>query len=233
MLTSYVFNKKLNSREISEQLLKGDKIILIKNFPLLDEDLIFFIKSFGSPIKENRNSNSDAIFNVTIAKQNNFFRSIANSNHSLPLHTDCADFKSIPNCIALLCVEPAKVNQGASTFASILDILNTLSASEIEKLSSYNWNYRNKHRSILIFKNKQATICYDRITIESFSQITQEDKNYLDKIDCIFDNVSFKTHLKKGDLILFRNDLFLHGRDHFDINSKRLFKRIRFNIDLD
>ncbi|WP_410719794.1 TauD/TfdA family dioxygenase [Burkholderia sp. SIMBA_043] len=55
-----------------------------------------------------------------------------------------------------------------------------------------------------------------------------EELNNLDKI---FKDLSFKIKLKKGDLILFRNDLMLHGRDEIDINSKRLIKRIRFNIN--
>lgn len=66
--------------------------------------------------------------------------------------------------------------------------------------------------------------------MESFSELNETEIDQLNSLDSLFESKLFKIKLQKGDLILFRNDLVLHGRDEIDINSKRLIKRIRFNI---
>ena len=67
--------------------------------------------------------------------------------------------------------------------------------------------------------------------MESFAKMDENEIEQLNKLDKIFKSLSFKVKLEKGDLILFRNDLMLHGRDKIDINSNRLIKRIRFNVN--
>ncbi len=230
MLINYTFNKELVHENIRKDIIKGDKIICIKNFPLSDENLNSFINLIGIPIIEYRNNGGNSIFDVKVFKQNNFFRSIANSNLNIPLHTDCADFKSVPNCIGLLCVKPALLEQGVSFFTSLKEILKEASNSKLKELTTKKWKFRNELKPILQKKNEQFSICYDRITIESFSQITDKELEELNSFDELFKKESFEIMLKKGDLILFRNDLFLHGRSHFDLNSERLIKRIRFNV---
>jgi alpha-ketoglutarate-dependent taurine dioxygenase len=231
VLINYNWEKNLNHLEIVENLHRGDSLVIIKDFPLNDEELQLFINQLGVPLIENRNNNGKAVFDVTIARHNNFFTSIANSNLSFPLHTDCADFDSIPNTIGLLCVEPADEDQGTNNFMFLNNLLEHLSENEKHKLLNKKWKFRHQERSILDEENGNYKICYDRITMESFSKLNKIEIDELNNLDKLFKSLSFKIKLEKGDLILFRNDLMLHGRDKIDINSKRLIKRIRFNIN--
>lgn len=228
---NYNWEKDLNDLSVIENLRQEYSLVIIKDFPLNDDELQSFINRLGVALIEKRNNNSKAVFDVTIARQNNFFTSIANSNLAFPLHTDCADFDSVPNTIGLLCVEPADENQGTNNFMYLNTLLNHLSETEKQQLLNKKWKFRNQEKSILQKENGIYKICYDRITMESFSELSRDEIEELNNLDKIFKNFSFKIKLKKGDLILFRNDLMLHGRDEIDINSKRLIKRIRFNIN--
>ncbi|PXY42287.1 hypothetical protein DMB65_03405 [Flavobacterium cheongpyeongense] len=231
LLISYKFDQNLSYPEIVNNLQKGDTLVIIEDFPLSDNDFQSFINRIGVSIKENRNNNGESIFDVKIFKQNNFFTSIANSNLAFPLHTDCADLDSIPNCIGLLCIEPASESQGTNNFMFLNNLIKQLSKNEIKELQNKKWKFRNHWRSILTSVNKSYKICYDRVTMESFSKMNKTEIEELNNLDKLFKSVSFKIKLKKGDLILFRNDLMLHGRDEIDINSNRLIKRIRFNVN--
>ncbi|TDW52198.1 TfdA family taurine catabolism dioxygenase TauD [Flavobacterium sp. 270] len=231
-LTNYNFDHNLSYSCIVEDLKKKNTLVLIENFPLCDNDFQFFIDTIGVSIIENRNNNRQAVFDVKVARQNSFFESIANSNLAFPLHTDCVDFNSIPNCIAFLCVEPASLKEGTNSFMFLNNVIKQLSENTIQELLNKKWKFRNQSRSILTIEDEQYKICYDRITMESFSEISKIEIDKLNKLDELFESNSFNIKLKKGDLILFRNDLMLHGRNGININSNRLIKRIRFNIDL-
>lgn len=231
LLISYKFDQHLSYSEIVNNLQKGNTLIIIKDFPLSDYDFQSFINCIGISLKENRNNSREGVFDVKISKQNNFFTSIANSNLAFPLHTDCADFDSIPNCIGLLCVEPAIESQGTNNFMFLNNLITRLSENKIQELLNKKWKFRNHYRSILTVVNERYKICYDRITMESFTEINESEMEELNTLDKIFESLSFKVKLKKGDLVLFRNDLMLHGRDEIDINSNRLIKRIRFNVN--
>lgn len=227
---NYNWEQTLNTHEIKKNLQKGDFLIIIKNFPLKDDELQKFIHLIGIPLKENRNNNGEEVFDVKIDNRNNFFTSIANSNLAFPLHTDCADFDSIPNTIGLLCVEPADEEQGSNNFMLLNNLLKHLPENEKQKLLNKKWKFRNQERSIVSIENENYKICYDRITMQSFSKLDAAEIEELNNLDKLFKSHSFKIKLEKGDLILFRNDLILHGRDKIDIESKRLLKRIRFDI---
>ncbi|GAA4109341.1 hypothetical protein GCM10022393_05880 [Aquimarina addita] len=231
LLTRYKFDKNLVYEDIISKLKIGTNIILLEDFPLSDYDFQSFINHIGTSVFENKNNDRHDIYDVKISKQNDLFRSIANSNLSFPLHTDCADFDVIPNCIGLLCVEPAIQKQGNSTFMALNDLLKQLSKKQIHELVEKKWRYRNQSRGILTIDSGKYKLCYDRITIESFSKTTDKEKEQLSRLDSLFKKNSLELKLKKGELILFRNDLMLHGRTEIDINSNRLFKRIRFNIN--
>jgi len=230
VLINYNWEKNLNFPEIIKQLRQEHSLLIIKNFPLNDDELQSFINHLGAPLIEKRNNNGKAVFDVTIARRNSFFTSIANSNLTFPLHTDCADFDSVPNTIGLLCVEPASEDQGINNFMLLRDLLANLPENEKQKLLNKKWKFRNQERSILSLENGNYRICYDRITMESFSKLNKDEIEELNNLDKLFKSLSFKIKLEKGDLILFRNDLMLHGRDKININSKRLLKRIRFDV---
>lgn len=229
-LINYNWEKNQDCEQILKNLQAGNSLIVISNFPLNDTELQSFVHNIGITLKEKRNNNGKDVFDVKITRQNNFFTSIANSNLSFPLHTDCADFDSIPNAICLLCVEPADEGQGSNNFMFLKSLLKKISQNEKQKLMNKKWKLRNQERSILSIENGSYAICYDRITMESFSELNNDEIKELNELDKLFNSLSFKIKLDKGDLILFRNDLILHGRDKIDLNSNRLIKRIRFNI---
>ena len=230
MVTKYTYGEHLDSRKIIQNLRIGNTLVLVENFPESDASFQSFIKHLGNSVKEIRNNNGQDIFDVKVLKQNGFFTSIANSNLAFPLHTDAADFESIPNCVGLLCVQPAPLHQGKSTFVFLKEVLKHLPKEEIQELTSKKWNFRGQSRSILSLTHNGYKICYDRITMETFSKLNDTEKEYLSTLDRLFEKNIFELQLKKGDLILFRNDLLLHGRTKIDLTSDRLLKRIRFHL---
>ncbi|CAI8721278.1 TauD/TfdA family dioxygenase [Chryseobacterium sp. IT-36CA2] len=231
LLINYNWKQVLNHKKITEDLQLGNSLVIIKGFPPSDDELQSFISRLGMVLNEKRNNNGKAVFDVKIARRNHFFTSIANSNLIFPLHTDCADFDIIPNTIGLLCVEPADEDEGTNHFMFLNSLLKHLSEDEKQKLLNKKWKFRNQERSILEIENGNYKICYDRITMESFSQLAKTEIEELIHLDKLFKSLSFSIKLEKGDLILFRNDLMLHGRNSIDINSNRLIKRIRFTIN--
>ncbi len=227
------FNIKLKKGDLilfREDLRQGKSLVIVKDFPPHDDELQSFIGRLGVVLNEKRNNNGKAVFDVKITRRNNFFTSIANSNLIFPLHTDCADFDQIPDTVGLLCVESAEEDQGINTFMFLNDLLRHLSEDERQKLLNKKWKFRNQERSILEIENGRYKICYDRITMQSFSKLTEVEIEELNNLDKLFKHLSFNIKLKKGDLILFRNDLMLHGRSAIDTNSNRLMKRVRFTI---
>ncbi|WP_196887367.1 TauD/TfdA family dioxygenase [Aureivirga sp. CE67] len=230
MLINYNYSEEIDFVQISKDLETSNSIICIENFPESDEKLSNFIKNIGIPIEDFKNNKIKTVFDVKVMKQKGYFKSVANSNYTFPLHTDCADYEKVPNCIGLLCVQPAENNEGANTFVDLESILKQLSESEIELLTTKKWWFRKIYKPILEIDNQTKSIFYDRITMESFTKLDTSEKMILNKLDQIFIQNSFKINLKKGELILFRNDLFLHGRESFEIDSNRLLKRIRFTL---
>lgn len=230
MSINYIWGQDLSYPEIKENLQQGNSLVIVKGFPLDDDELQAFVSQLGISLNEKRNNNGKAVFDVKIARRNHFFTSIANSNLVFPLHTDCADFDTIPNTIGLLCVEPAEEDQGTNYFMLLNSLLKHLTEDEKQKLLNKKWKFRNRERSILEIENGKYKICYDRITMESFSKLTPTETEELSHLDKLFKSLSFSIKLEKGDLILFRNDLMLHGRSSINVNSNRLIKRIRFTI---
>lgn len=230
LLTKRNYNNSLDYPAILKELKSGSSIIYIEDFPLDENQLVSFIDQLGEPVNEKRNNNGLSVFDVKISRYNNFFESFANSNLDFPLHTDCADFDSIPNCIALLCVKPAGENQGINNFTLLDTVLSELTENRKQELLNKKWGFKNQSRSILTCNNGSYSISYDRITMESFYELNETEMEELDKLDNLFKRKSFQIKLRQGDLVLFRNDLVLHGRGEMDIDSKRLIKRIRFNI---
>lgn len=230
-LISLVFSNELDYKPISDILHQGKSIVLLKNVPLNDDILSSIVSHLGIPITELRNNNNKDVFDVKVFKNQGLFRSIANSNLDFPLHTDCADFKETPNVIGLLCVNPAPKNQGISTFAFVSDIVKKLNFDTITVLLEEKWAFKNYFKPILTQKKEQFRICYDRITMESYTELKEEKVKKLDLLDTIFKKCTLELKLESGDLILFRNDLLLHGRTGFEITSNRLFKRVRFHLN--
>lgn len=230
LLIKYDFTVNIDYQEILYHLQKGTNIILIKKFPVADIPLQNCIRQLGVSIKESRNNNEQDVYDVRIKKQNDLFISVANSNYTFPLHTDCADFDIIPNGIGLLCVEPAIEEEGVNTFMFANELIQKIPEDKFQELLAKKWNFRGQIRNILTLDGSKYKICYDRITMQSFSKLTQQEKEELNELETLFKELSFKVKLEKGDLVLFRNDLMLHGREAIAENSNRLVKRIRFNV---
>lgn len=230
VLIKYDFRLGIEPKHVKKDLITQPSLIIIRNFPKEDHHYENFVKELGAPVHEYRNNRGKGIFEVKVLGKERVFKSLANSNLQLPLHTDCSDFEKIPNCIGLLCIQNSDKG-GKSTFAFLERILEELDKEQIAYLLTKVWNFRKQKRSILTKTTNEYKICYDRILIESFSKLNVEEIKSLIELDKIFEKCMFTLKLNEGDLIIFRNDLILHGREKFDLNPNRLIKRIRFNLE--
>lgn len=209
--------------------LLDNKAVLINNFPTEESCLIDFILKLGIPIEDFRNR-GEAYFEVKVEGKSGFYSSYANCPYHFPLHTDCSDFEHIPNTICLFCVEPANLG-GDSILTNINNIVQNMDADLKHFLLTHKFKMREKLRSILYKINaNNFGIIYNRIILENFSKLTDNERMQLDKLDALINKFILKISLKKGDLLIVRNDTYLHGRTGFEENSKRLLRRIRFNI---
>ncbi len=206
----------------------GDKpLLLIHNFPNDDKVLNDFVNGMGEPIIDSRSQ--DTIFEVKISKRKQFFKSYANSNHYFSLHTDCSDFATIPNGLLMLCVYPAEQG-GESIFISLPDVLTHLTEQEIAFLLDKQWLFRKQHRSILSLDEYGYSICYNRIMMEGYASLSDEERSFLDNFDKLLVKYALVYKLQANDLVLCNNHKLLHGRTDFDESSDRLIKRIRFTF---
>ncbi len=202
-------------------------LLLIKNFPNNDNLLLQFIKGMGQPIIDFRSQSP--IFAVEVGKYHDFFKSYANSNYYFSLHTDCSDFEQIPNGLAMLCVTPAKQG-GESIFIKLTDVLACLDKADIEFLLNKKWTFRNRQRSILSKDKLGYKICYNRLMIEGYSELSADELAFLDKFDKLLAEHAISYKLQKNELVLCNNHKLLHGRTDFAENSNRLIQRIRFDF---
>ncbi len=207
----------------------GDEpLLLIHNFPNDDTVLNDFINNMGQSLVDFRSK--DTIFEVKISKRKQFFKSYANSNHYFSLHTDCSDFETIPDGLAMLCVRPAEQG-GESIFIPLTDVISHLSEKEIAFLLDKQWLFRNQYRSILSLDEGNSggyKVCYNRIMLEGYASLTDEEQAFLDNFDKLLVKYAVVYKLQANDLILCNNHKLLHGRTDFDESSDRLIKRIRF-----
>lgn len=234
--------------EIGKGLQSADTpLLLIKNFPSDDTSLQNFIDKIGKPIVDFRSQSP--VFAVKVSKYHDFFKSYANSNYYFSLHTDCSDFEQIPNGLAMLCVTPAEQG-GESIFIKLTDVLACLDKADIEFLLSKQWTFRNRQRSILSqeplsldplsqysLKKDQANtkqlnynVCYNRLMIEGYSELSAEELAFLDRFDALLAEHAITYKLQKNELVLCNNHKLLHGRTDFAETSQRLIQRIRFEI---
>lgn len=204
-----------------------NQIILIENFPNNDSLLDTFLASLGTAILESRNQDEGSIFQVTVQNNEGYFTSYATSNLFFPVHTDGSDFEIPPTYVAMYCVRPSQEG-GESLFVSLSDLMKHLPKALIAILSTKLWMFNTVKRSILTQTATGFRICYNRFMIESYSELTKQELDVLDELDRVCEAHTFRVKLKENDLILFRNDLFLHGRTGFPVDADRLLKRIRF-----
>ncbi len=214
--------------EISKDLQSADTpLLLIKNFPNDDKLFLQFIEKMGQPIIDFRSQNP--IFAVEVSKYHDFFKSYANSNYYFSLHTDCSDFEHIPNGLAMLCVTPAEQG-GESIFIKLTDVIACLDKADIEFLLQKKWTFRNRQRSILTKGKLGYNICYNRLMIEGYSELSADELAFLDKFDKVLAEHAINYKLQKNELVLCNNHKLLHGRTDFAETSNRLIQRIRFDF---
>ncbi len=204
-----------------------DQLVIIENFPNDDQLLETFLACLGTPIQESRNQEEGSIFQVTVKSKEDCFTSYATSNLFFPLHTDGSDFETPPTDIAMFCVTPSQEG-GESLFIALSDLMMHLPEALKSLLTTKLWTFNTVKRTIISQTTTGPKICYNRLMIESYSDLTQQELDILDQLDRICEAHTFRVKLKANDLIVFRNDLFLHGRTGFPIDANRLLKRIRF-----
>ncbi len=206
-----------------------EELFLIKNFPDDDQLLETFLAPLGSPIQEDRNQKEGSVFHVHVENKDAYFTSYANSNLFFPLHTDGSDFETPPKYVAMLCVRPSEEG-GESLFISLSELIANLPNALLTILMTKQWRFNTIDRTMITQTPIGHTICYNRLIMESYAELAQQELAILDELDRMCDQLTFRFKLKENDLIVFRNDLFLHGRTDFPLNSNRLLKRVRFQV---
>ncbi len=206
-----------------------NKPVLINDFPLRKNYLLEFISKIGTPITDFRNRGK-AYFEVKIEGKAGFYSSYANCPYHFPPHTDCSDFENIPNAICLLCVKPDKIG-GYSILSDLNSIVQGMKPDLKHFLLEHKFKMREKTRSILYEKSENNFgIIYNRAIIENFSSLNNNEQLQLNRLDALIDNSAFEIKLKKRDLLIIRNDTYLHGRTDFKEPSARLLRRVRFDV---
>ncbi|MFT5891732.1 MAG: alpha-ketoglutarate-dependent taurine dioxygenase [Dokdonia sp.] len=127
----------------------------------------------------------------------------------------------------MLCVRPSEEG-GESLFVSLSDLITNLPDALLAILTTKQWRFNTANHPIITQTPTGPTICYNRLMMESYAELTQQELDLLDQLDRMCDQLTFRVKLKANDLIVFRNDLFLHGRTDFSLDSNRLLKRVRF-----
>lgn len=219
--------QEAEAKLLRHQLLSDpEKVILIEGFPDDNTVLQRMASQLGEPLLEDRNLHEAAVFEVKVNKEDGLFTSYANTHFDFPLHTDCSDFVKVPELIILYCVRPAKVG-GESLFVPLSGIMAHLPTILFQALVTKKWKFRRLEREVIQAQDTSYRLFYNRIMIQSYSKITQEEVEWLDQFDTICYQNSFAKRLERGDLVLFRNDKVLHGRTAFPEDADRLLKRIR------
>lgn len=204
-----------------------DQLVVIENFPNNDSLLQTFLTPLGTPIQESRNQEEGSIFKVSVQNEEDCFTSYATSNLFFPVHTDGSDFEIPPTYVAMYCVKPSQEG-GESLFVPLSNLMAHIPEDLLATLTTKRWTFNSVERKIITQTATDPRVCYNRLMIESYSQLTTQELNILDQFDRICEAHTFRVKLKANDLVIFRNDLFLHGRTGFPIDSNRLLKRIRF-----
>jgi alpha-ketoglutarate-dependent taurine dioxygenase len=200
--------------------------MLIEGFPNEDHMLNDFLSHIGNAIHEHRNEDSGSIFKVQVDQTETHFSSYANSNIFFPVHTDCSNYKEIPQYIALLCVTPS-TEGGESLFVNLSKLIQKLPKPLFTLLIQKHWAFGDVHRPVISLIQEKYSICYNRIIMESYADLTQDELHILNEFDALCQKLTFTLSLKANDLIIFRNDLLLHGRTDFPLNAGRVLKRVR------
>ena len=210
-------------------LLNGspEELFLIENVPDNNQLLEAFLATLGNPIQEHRNQEGGSIFHVEVENKDAYFTSYANSNLFFPVHTDGSDFETPPKYVAMFCVRPSEEG-GESLFVSLADLIANLPDALLDTLTTKQWRFNTIDRPIITQTPAGPTICYNRLMMESYAELPQQELDILDQLDRMCDQLTFRVKLKENDLIVFRNDLFLHGRTDFPLYANRLLKRVRF-----
>lgn len=119
------------------------------------------------------------------------------------------------------------IEGGESLFVNLAELIPELPKLLLAILTQKDWAFGDVHRPIISLTQEKYSICYNRITMESYADLTQDELHILNEFDALCQTLTFTVSLKANDLIIFRNDLLLHGRTHFSLHAHRVLKRVR------
>ncbi|MEP0264313.1 TauD/TfdA family dioxygenase [Dokdonia sp.] len=225
-MTKYIYHKEILPSVLESLQRFPEEIALIEGFPSQDYVLNDFLSHIGNAVHEHLNEDSGSIFKVQVHHKEAHFSSYANSNLFFPVHTDCSNYKEIPEYVALLCVTPS-IEGGESLFVKLSELIQELPKPLLAILTQKHWAFGNVYRPVISLIQGKYSICYNRITMESYTDLTQDELHILNEFDDLCRKLTFTLSLKANDLIIFRNDLLLHGRTDFPLHAHRVLKRVR------
>lgn len=216
---------KLDSAVV-QQYLRRNSVVLISNFVNDNYRIKSFIESLGVPLYESRNVDEGIIFEVKISKYKDCYQSKAQSSHKFELHTDCSDYMDVPNAVALYCVNQSKIG-GETYMLNVVKLIDSIGQEMFNDLTRIKWNFNGVKAEIL---SLDKCVRYNREIIEISHPICNKEDELLDYLDKMFSESAFVLKLKPRQMLIFRNDKYLHGRNSFTDDSNRLLKRIRFSL---
>jgi alpha-ketoglutarate-dependent taurine dioxygenase len=231
------------------QTLQQTYDFLVKKARSLDYEVLqteFEIKAFLELIKQNGD------FTVAACREGEYSEVIQTENmtdHSkqsgdFTLHKDGAYLETFPRYVLLYC-EHGGSGLASTYIADSTNVIESLSASEIQILSGLDYIYLNKdgseQRHALLQRDplsgKMITNYSGRGYIRPTQSPTQflptEMADYIPVVNTFISKLSqaevFRHTLKKHDLFIFDNYRYLHGRSSMGIDGARHLYRIWLN----
>jgi len=229
--------------------IKTNCYVIIKGLPFDDNDklLIGFISIIGNPIEPYQMSDTHMVRRQTPGE--------VTYDQDVYLHTDGAHWPVQNDFTALQCYKKDQKGKGLSRIVPINNVIENLKndglSSLITSLSKTRYPFL-LHRAfgnggiqkrVILTKTKtegedkphvRFAARYIENTVKKFKINLDSDlMNNVLLFERKANSIAAKTQflLQEGDLLIYDNKRVLHGRTDAPINSKRVIKKIKINVD--
>ncbi len=205
--------------------------------PIANDELIFFLKEIGTIYNLNF-----PIIDVR-CNDNKFLRGFTNS--SVSPHTECCHESDIPTWICLYCIESSD-HGGEFYLIDTSKVIKSMDSGQIEYFKHKKYEIlspRSKtlNRDTIIRKHplfSNDILVYTTIGFKSehrhgYSVKDDPSREKLQQLNEIImsQKKAYSFHKwRKGDLLIFDNHYFMHGRKSFK-DIKRHLKHIRLSVE--
>ncbi len=226
--------------ELTDQLqhvLAHQRACIIQGFPVEEQHqtLKAMVHQLGRPLLEARNIDGGMVYPVTPDRVSPT-PAYVDTPYTFDCHTDCAEFKHVPEGVVLLCETPAE-SGGDTLWVDLEDILPELSYETLLQLQKPVFNFR-IHKAPILRVNpltEHVEIRYHGAMLALTDSLAEEvgflarSPELLAACEELESKAQEKTQqfkLATGDCLVLDNTRSLHGRTAF--SGHRLLKRVRF-----